>query len=46
MLVADVIKILTGPRFQSCYEVWEIHWVKCLATEGNYFEGDNIDLYE
>jgi hypothetical protein len=25
---------------------WKIRWAKCVASEGCYFEGDNVDLDE
>jgi hypothetical protein len=44
--VTDSIKTLTEADSQSCYEAWKICWAKCVASEGYYFEGDNIDLKE
>jgi hypothetical protein len=44
--VTDAIKILTEADFQSCYEAWKIRWSKRVASEGYYFEGDNVDLDE
>jgi hypothetical protein len=40
------MKTLTEADFESCYEVWKILWAKCVASEGCYFEGDNVDLGE
>jgi hypothetical protein len=42
--VTDASKTLTEADFQFWYEVWKIHWAKSVASEGFYFEGDNIDL--
>ena len=30
--------------FQRCYQKWEQRLHRCVATQGNYFEGDNIDV--
>ena len=33
----------TVEDFQRCYQKWEQHLHRCVAAQGNYFEGDNID---
>ena len=30
--------------FAACFEEWKIRWHKCIASGGDYFEGDLIDL--
>ena len=30
--------------FQDCYEQWKQRFRRCVAAQGNYFEGDNLDL--
>ena len=30
----------------ACFEVWKIHWYKCISSRGDYFERDKIDLQE
>jgi transposase len=40
--VTDAIKTLTEAGFQASYEAWKIRWVNCVASEGYYFEGDNV----
>jgi hypothetical protein len=44
--VIDAIKTLTEADFHSCCVEWKIRWTKCVASEGCYFEGDNVDLGE
>jgi hypothetical protein len=44
--LTDAIKTITEADCQSCYEAWIIHWAKCVASEGCYFEGDSVDLDE
>jgi hypothetical protein len=26
--------------FQNCFEGWTRHWHRCIASQGEYFEGD------
>jgi hypothetical protein len=43
--VTDTIKTLTDADFHCC-EAWKIQWIKRVASEGYYFEGDNVNLDE
>jgi len=27
-------------QFQNCFEEWSRHWYHCIASQGEYFEGD------
>jgi hypothetical protein len=40
------MKTVTEADFLSCYEVWYACWTKYIASEGCYFERDNVRLYE
>jgi len=33
-------------EFQKCFESWIKRWHKCVAVDGDYFEGDNITFDE
>lgn len=33
-------------EYKKCFEDWIKRWHKCVAVDGDYFEGDNIDLDE
>jgi len=33
-------------EFQKCFESWIKRWHKCVAVDGEYFEGDNITFDE
>jgi len=33
-------------EFQKCFESWIKRWHKCIAVDGEYFEGDNITFDE
>ena len=32
--------------YEKCFQDWIKHWHKCVAVDGEYFEGDNIDYDE
>ncbi|GAB1860480.1 Histone-lysine n-methyltransferase setmar-like protein [Camponotus japonicus] len=32
--------------FQKCFEDWKKRWHKCIISEGDYFEGDKINIDE
>ena len=42
--VMDMLKIIPVEDFQRCYQKWERRFQRCVAAQGNYFEGDNIDV--
>jgi hypothetical protein len=29
--------------FQKAFQSWQKHWKRCVASEGNYFEGDKLE---
>jgi hypothetical protein len=43
MSIFDELKGIPAEAFRHCYEQWKrLH--RCVAAQGNYFEGDNLDL--
>ena len=42
--VTDQLKAIPVSYFQHCYEEWEQRLRRCVASQGNYFEGDKLDL--
>ena len=42
--VTDELKGIAAEAFQHCYEQWKQRLRHCVAAQGNYFEGDNLDL--
>jgi histone-lysine N-methyltransferase SETMAR len=40
------LKAITKIEFQKCFEDWKKRWHKCIISEGDYFEGDKIDIDE
>jgi transposase len=43
-VVTDQLRALVHEDFQHCYREWEQRLRRCVASQGNYFEGDNVDL--
>jgi hypothetical protein len=43
-VVTDQLRALPHEDFQHCYWEWEQRLRQCVASEGNYFEGDKVDL--
>jgi hypothetical protein len=37
-------KAIPVSDFQRCYEDWEHRLRRFVASQGNYFEGDKLDL--
>ena len=33
-------------EFEKCFEDWKKHWHKCMISNGDYSEGDNINVDE
>jgi hypothetical protein len=44
MSVTDELKGIQAVTFQHCCEQWKQGLLRCVATQGNYVEGDNLDL--
>ena len=42
--VTDQLKAIPVSDYQRCYEKWEQRLRRCVASQGNYFEGDKLDL--
>ena len=42
--VTDQLKAILVSDYQRCYEEWEQRLRRCVASQGNYFEGDKLDL--
>ena len=38
--VTDQLRAIPVSEFQRCYEEWEQRLRKCVASQGNYFEGN------
>ena len=37
------LKAIPKIEFEKCFEDCEKRWQKCIISNGDYFEGDNID---
>jgi len=42
--VTNELKGITAEAFQHCYTQWKQRLRGCVAVQGNYFEGDILDL--
>ena len=40
----EELKTIPKSVYQKCLEDWKKHWQKFIISEGDYFEGDNIDI--
>ena len=39
-------KAILKIEFEKCFEDWKKRWHKCIICNGDYFEGDNINVDE
>ncbi|GFX97679.1 protein GVQW3 [Trichonephila clavipes] len=44
MAVTDQLKAVPISEFHQCYEEWKKRLQRCVASEGSYFEGDNVEF--
>ena len=35
------LKAIPQNQFQNCFKGWTRHWHRCIASQGEYFEGDH-----
>lgn len=42
----EALRDIPKTEYKKCFEDWIKRWHKCVAVDGDYFEGDNIDLDE
>jgi hypothetical protein len=40
------LKAIPRNKFQNCFEGWTGHWYQCIASQGEYFEGDHSDIQQ
>jgi hypothetical protein len=40
------LKAIPRNQFQNCFEGWIRHWQRCIASQGEYFEGDHSDIQQ
>jgi hypothetical protein len=39
-------KALIQNQFQNCFEGWTRRWNRCIASQGEYFEGDRGGIHQ
>ena len=40
------LKAIPKIEFEKCFEDWKKRWQKCIISNGDYFEGNNINVDE
>jgi hypothetical protein len=40
------LKAIPQNQFQNCFEEWTRCWHRCIASQGEYFEGDHSDIQQ
>jgi hypothetical protein len=40
------LEAIPQKEFQNCFEGWTRRWHQCLASQGECFEGDHIDVHQ
>ena len=43
---ASLKELKAIPKFEKCFEDWEKRWHKCIISNGDYFEDNNINVDE
>jgi hypothetical protein len=44
--MTEVPKDIPQNQFQNCLDGWIGHWHRCIASHGEYFEGDHSDIQQ
>ncbi|KAJ8277363.1 hypothetical protein GJAV_G00074370 [Gymnothorax javanicus] len=39
------LRAIPKEAFQQCFRQWQDRWEKCVAAQGDYFEGDWLKLW-
>jgi len=39
-------KAIPQNQFRNCFEGWTMRWYRCIASQGEYFEGDQGGIQE
>jgi hypothetical protein len=40
------LKAIPQNHFHNCFEGWTRRWHRCIASQGEYFEGDHSDIQQ
>jgi hypothetical protein len=40
--MAELLKSFSQNDFRRCWKAWKAHVGQCVASDGNYFEGNNV----
>jgi hypothetical protein len=42
--MTGALKVKPKNQFQNCFEGWTRRWYRCIASQGEYFEGNHIHI--
>jgi hypothetical protein len=42
--MTSLLNSLREAEFQGCFQQWKQRWDKCIVSNGEYFEGNHIDV--
>jgi hypothetical protein len=42
----EALKVIPQNQFQNCFAGWTRRWHLCIASQGEYFEGDHSDIQQ
>jgi hypothetical protein len=42
----EALKAISQNPLQHCFEGWTRRWHRCMASQGEYFEGDHSDIQQ
>ena len=40
------LKAIPQNQFQNCFEGWTRHWHRCIASQGEYFDGNHSGIQQ
>ncbi|PNF20643.1 hypothetical protein B7P43_G03017 [Cryptotermes secundus] len=43
---AAALKAVPQNQFKNCFEGWTRRWHRCIASQGEFFEGDHSDIQQ
>lgn len=41
-----LLKAISNEELQECFKQWKRRWTKCVGSNRNYFENDNVNFNE
>jgi hypothetical protein len=44
--MGETLKAIPQTQFQDCFEGWTRRWHQCIASQGEYYEGNHSDIQQ